>query len=592
MAQSNRQRRGTREQRAAAAAWRQARRRAHAGSSTAGSSTAGAAPGGAGIGWERTARPEPSAETISTVLLSAAHDHRSGDQHAGAAIGAMLASRCADRPGVVEAAVRHAVMPLIAAAWARGWSPEALHQLGRRRLDAPAVGYLVDAIAAESQQYAQAAVHDRGADERRQSGAVVWGESGRGHLMEWAGRHGHSAADALMTVIEVLSLLLSLPVLPRILPPPGSAMAAQPRRGVDQKVLARVRGLLAKAESTTFPDEAEALSAKAQELMTRHCLERIVLDSAHSAAGSDPKPATARRLWRDSPYVAAKALLVGAVAQANRCRTVLSEKLGFTTVLGDEVDLEVVELLATALLVQATRAMVSAGSQITRTGQSRTRSYRQSFLIAYATRIGERLTTARDAGTAAAGADPARLLPVLAARERVVDELFESMFPQSVARSYSVGNAAGWHAGRAAADLAVLDTPRALAAADEHLPALPDRNLGTERSYLGPITAFCPQNASRVARALAPAVTTAGAVEYESADAETSTTTTYRKSAPTRPVLCIIASEPLVPQPCLIAQVAWGMPAGMPKYWSKPSAALCGASARAPSRRSRARWGS
>jgi hypothetical protein len=60
-------------------------------------------------------------------------------------------------------------------------------------------------------------------------------------------------------------------------------------------------------------------------------------------------------------------------------------------------------------------------------------------------------------------AGAAQLLPVLAARERVVDELFEEMFPQSVSRSFSVGNAAGWHAGRAAADLAVLDTQRAVA---------------------------------------------------------------------------------------------------------------------------------
>lgn len=366
---------------------------------------------------------------------------------------------------MVEAAVRQAVVPAIGTAWARGWSPEDLHQLARRQLDAAAVGYLVDAIADESQQYAKAAVPQRWCDELLQVGAVVWweprpGDPALGHLLQWARRHGRSVAETLATVIEILALLLSLPVLPRIVPPPGSAATASPRRGVDQKVLARVRGLLAKAESTTFPEEAEALSAKAQELMSRHCLERIVVDSFDGAAGAHP--AAARRLWLDNPYVAAKALLVGAVAEANRCRTVLSEKLGFTTVLGDEVDLEVVELLATSLLVQATRAMVSAGSQTTRTGRSRTRSYRQSFLIAYATRIGERLITARDAG-AAAVPDPARLLPVLVARERVVDDLFESMFPESVSRSFSVGNAAGWHAGRAAADLAVLDTRRSVA---------------------------------------------------------------------------------------------------------------------------------
>jgi hypothetical protein len=358
------------------------------------------------------------------------------------------------------------VVPLITAAWERGWSPEDLHQFARRRLNPAGVSYLVDAIADQTLRYAKATIPQRWLEDLRLMGAVVWWESDQtgGHLLQWAWRHGARMADALSTVIGVLALLLTLPALPRIGPPPGfAATSAAPRRGVDQKMLARVRALLAKAESTTFPEEAEALSAKAQELMSRYSLERIVVESTASAdRGCNPHSAAARRLWLDNPYVAAKAMLVGAVAEANRCRTVLSEKLGFTTVLGDEVDLEIVELLSTSLLVQATRAMVSAGSQTSRTGRSRTRSYRQSFLLAYATRIGERLNTARDAGTAAV-ADPARLLPVLAARERVVDELFESMFPQSVARSFSVGNAAGWHAGRVAADLAVLDTRRAVA---------------------------------------------------------------------------------------------------------------------------------
>ncbi|MCA1697356.1 MAG: hypothetical protein LC749_23025, partial [Actinobacteria bacterium] len=62
-------------------------------------------------------------------------------------------------------------------------------------------------------------------------------------------------------------------------------------------------------------------------------------------------------------------------------------------------------------------------------------------------------------------------------------------------------------------------------------------------------------------------------MEYESAGADASTTTTYRESGPTRPALSITAWEPLVPQPGLIAQVVCGMPSGMPKYWLKPSAA-------------------
>jgi hypothetical protein len=434
-----------------------------AGWGTAGGTTPGTASGTPGSG----TRAKPSAETISTVLLSAAREHWAGDAEAGVRIGAIVAGRCADQLDTVTAALRCAVLPLVSAAWERGWSPEDLHQLGRRRLEAAGVGYLIDAIAEESRQYAQASVPQRWGDELRQVGAQVWWRPDQGHLQQWAQRHGASLASALTTAIEVLAMLLALPVLPRIVPPPGTAPATgTPRPGVDQKILSRVRALLAKAESTTFPEEAEALSAKAQELMSRYSLERIVAETPVNAArngGPDPLPAAARRLWLDNPYVAAKALLVGAVAEANRCRTALSEKLGFTTVLGDEVDLEIVELLSTSLLVQATRAMVSAGSQTTRSGRSRTRSYRQSFLLAYATRIGERLVTARDASTAAV-ADPARLLPVLAAREQVVDELFDSMFPQSVSRSFSVGNAAGWYAGRAAADLANLNTRRAMAA--------------------------------------------------------------------------------------------------------------------------------
>ena len=447
-----------RERRVAAAARRRAHRRACARRAGGESWAAGwgAASSAAGSG-----RAKPSAETISTVLLSAAREHWAGHFEAGTRIVGIVADRCGDEPAIVAAAARCAVLSLVTAAWERGWTAEDLHQLARRRLDAAGVSYLVDAIAEESQHYAEATVAPRWREDLRQIGAVVWWEADQAgsHLLLWARRHHTGLVEALTTVIEVLAMLLALPVLPTIVPPPGSAIAAaKPHRGVDQKILARVRALLAKAESTTFPEEAEALSAKAQELMSRYSIERIVTENPSVA---DSHPAAARRLWLDSPYVAAKAMLVGVVAEANRCRAVLSEKIGFTTVLGDEVDLEIVELLSTSLLVQATRAMVSAGSQITRSGRSRTRSYRQSFLLAYATRIGERLTTARDAG-AAAVADAAQLLPVLAARERMVDELFESMFPRSVSRSFSVGNAAGWHAGRAAADLAVLDTRRAV----------------------------------------------------------------------------------------------------------------------------------
>lgn len=171
-----------------------------------------------------------------------------------------------------------------------------------------------------------------------------------------------------------------------------------------------------------------------------------------------------RRIWLDAPYVPAKSLLVHKVAAANRARTVFHEAFGFVTVLGDEVDLEIVEMLTTSLLVHASQSMVAAGRHVDQYGQSRTKSFRQSFLVSYATRIGERLTEAAGAAcsTVASELGDGNLLPVLAARSRAVDELFESLFPSLTSRTFSVSNAAGWGAGRVAADLAVLDTHRAV----------------------------------------------------------------------------------------------------------------------------------
>ena len=149
--------------------------------------------------------------------------------------------------------------------------------------------------------------------------------------------------------------LRRLPRLPKLGPAPGEpAWPSGDRPRADASVLRKVTSLLAKAESTTFPDEAEALTAKAQQLMTRHAIDRAQLD----AGRGDEPVAGGRRLPIDDPYANARYLLLAAVAAANRCRAVLTKQWGFSTVFGDEDDLDTVELLFTSLLVQATRAMV------------------------------------------------------------------------------------------------------------------------------------------------------------------------------------------------------------------------------------------
>jgi hypothetical protein len=258
--------------------------------------------------------------------------------------------------------------------------------------------------------------------------------------------------------LEVLFVLHTLPVLESLLPLPGAARRAKAigtTGRVDQKVLRRVRALLDKAESTEFPQEAEALTGRAQELMTRYSIDAALL----AAGAADRDEPAGIRLAIDNPYEAPKALLLQEVAAANRCRAIWQKQIGMSTVLGFPADLEAVELLFTSLLVQATTALVHAGSRTDAHGRSRTRSFRQSFLSAYTQRIGERLRGATDEAVKQAATETGRgdLLPVLAARDQQVDEAFTARFSAVTQHAVRGGtDREGWTSGRAAADLATL----------------------------------------------------------------------------------------------------------------------------------------
>ncbi|MCA4727112.1 DUF2786 domain-containing protein [Mycolicibacterium fortuitum] len=387
---------------------------------------------------------------IARLYYSAmCHDH-DAEFHA-----AELLDACRGRVHDLDLAADGAMTGAINKAWQAGWSPNDLHEFARRRLDASASGYLAEAIIHESRHYAVTTLHPRW---RAELAALSTGiDHGTPQMWDWADRHDLGDRAALAVVLKVLRLLGTLPILELLLPLPGAHQhSAAAVSAADAKALSRVRGLLAKAEATKFPEEAEALSAKAQELMSRYSLHHAIREHERGSAAE----AAARRIWIDSPYVSAKAALVQAVATANRCHMVCSEKLGFVVVIGTDCDLEFVELLATSLLVQANRAMLAAGRG-TSGGQKRTRSFRQSFLLSYAHRIGERLTATST--TVATEVDRGTLLPVLAARTRATDDLTNRLFPATVPREMLASNGAGWSAGRIAADLAQLNVRRPLA---------------------------------------------------------------------------------------------------------------------------------
>ena len=148
----------------------------------------------------------------------------------------------------------------------------------------------------------------------------------------------------------------------------------------------------------------------------------------------------ARRIGVDHPYENEKAALLDAVAGANRCYAVWSPELGFATVFGFDSDIDAVDLLHTSLLVQANRAMSAAepsgGQAGGKAGRARLKTFRQSFLVGFAVRIGERLAQASEAAvTDAARPAPGAatdLLPVLAARDTQVRETMHRIFPRTV----------------------------------------------------------------------------------------------------------------------------------------------------------------
>jgi hypothetical protein len=258
----------------------------------------------------------------------------------------------------------------------------------------------------------------------------------------------NKSADRFNLLDAQLDLLLQLGKLPAIevlLPPPGTTAPARPESAADNRVLDRVRALLAKAESTDFPAEAEAYSAKAQELIARHSIE-----DALTARDRVEVVPYAKRIGVDHPYESEKAGLLDAVARANHCRTVWSPEFGFSTVFGFDADIDAVELLYTSLLVQANRAMVRDEPA---KGKARIKAFRRSFLVAYAVRIGERLSRA----TRGEIEQHADLLPVLRNRDLQVREAMDRAFPQTVrARGRRIDSLEGWESGRAAADEAEL----------------------------------------------------------------------------------------------------------------------------------------
>lgn len=345
--------------------------------------------------------------------------------------------------------------------WAGGWQPaELVRQAGRSTSTRLAAGLVGAAVAADHLG------NDAEALDQRWVAQVE-----AAHLPLVTSRRGWSAdllseantrADQLDAMAQALTCL-SLPVLDVLIPPPGAAPGAtwppgggwSASDGDPDPVIGKVRNLLAKAESTEFDAEAIAFTAKAHELMTRHAIDAAALGGRHRGAGDEP---VAARVFVDAPYADGKSLLLQIVAAETRCRSVFHAGLDMSTIVGFEDDVAAVQLLFTSLLVQAQASLNAAARSAPPGTRTRSQSFRSAFYLAYAQRIGERLEESQRATTEAAAAELGKsFLPVLASRERDVDDVFEERFGSLVGSRVRGGyDTAGWASGTLAADQAQL----------------------------------------------------------------------------------------------------------------------------------------
>ena len=220
------------------------------------------------------------------------------------------------------------------------------------------------------------------------------------------------------------------------------------------RLLDRVRKLLAKAEDESVtPPEAQALTAKAAELMAKYGIDRALLAAERPETD---KPAN-RMLDIDNPWARVKAHLLCGLGSSLRCQAILlSTSTGSKVhVFGFQSDLERLDVLYTSVLIQMWHGL--AGAQVPEWSRS-PRAWRRSWLLGFAAAVIARVRTAeRDAQAHAQATAPpgegSRAALVLADRALVIRRNVEQEYPvtRTARMTYSgTGYGAGFAKGQQA----------------------------------------------------------------------------------------------------------------------------------------------
>ena len=161
------------------------------------------------------------------------------------------------------------------------------------------------------------------------------------------------------------------------------------------KLLDRVRKLLAKAEAEgVTPPEAQALTAKAAELMARYGIDRALL----AAARPETDAPGSRMVDLDNPWKRVKAHLLCGLGAALRCQCILlTTRTGLQVhIFGFDSDIERTDVLYTSVLVQMSHGLATAIVP----DRASPRAWRRSWLLGFGAAV---ITRVKAAEQAAAG---------------------------------------------------------------------------------------------------------------------------------------------------------------------------------------------
>ena len=164
------------------------------------------------------------------------------------------------------------------------------------------------------------------------------------------------------------------------------------------KLLDRVRKLLAKAEDESCtPPEAQALTAKAAELMAKYGIDRALL----AAVRPETDQPSSRLVDIDNPWGRVKAHLLCGLGSALRCQCImLPVRTGLRIhMFGYASDIERTDVLYTSVLIQMWHGL--AGAQVPEWSRS-PRAWRRSWLLGFAAAVTARVRTAEQAAQASA----------------------------------------------------------------------------------------------------------------------------------------------------------------------------------------------